>query len=85
MSRSYYLDESEEAATTPHCEHEIRRSAIAAQASVDITRLKEFALSEIPHGWVLRDLLLSEKTLLSKCEFIAKVDMWLKLAGRKHL
>lgn len=85
MSRSYFLGESEEAKITPHCGYEIRRSTIAAQAAIDITRLKEFALSEIPHDWVLRDLLLSEKTLLSKWEFIAKVDLWLKLARRKHL
>jgi len=52
---------------------------------VNIRRLKEFALNEIPRDWVLRDLLLSEKTLLSVWEFTVKVDLWLKLARRKHL
>jgi hypothetical protein len=52
---------------------------------IDITRLKELALNEIPHDSVLRDLLLSEKTFLGAWEFIAKVDLWLKLARRKHL
>jgi len=84
MSRAYFLGESEEATITPCCGHEICRSTIVAQAIIDITRLKEFALNEIPHDWVLRDLLLSEKTSLSKWEFIAKVDLWLKLARRKH-
>jgi len=84
MARAHFGGESEEATIAPCCGHETRRSMIAAQATIDISRLKEFALSEIPHDWVLHDLLLSEKTLLSKWEFIAKVDLWLKLARRKH-
>jgi len=85
MSRAHFESNSEEATTTPYCGLEIRRSTNVTQATIDITRVKDFALSEIPHDWVLRDLLLSEKTLLSKWEFIAKVDLWLKLARRKHL
>ena len=48
---------------------------------VNIKSLKVFAakLSES----VLKDLLLIEKDVLDTNEFLVKVDVWLKLIGRK--
>ena len=46
--------------------------------TINISRLKEFAL-ELPKKSALRDLLLSEKEYLSPYEYVAKLEIWLKL------
>ncbi len=48
---------------------------------IDITRLKKFAFSEIPKDNPLREVLLSECDVLDSAEFLAKSDVWLKLAS----
>jgi hypothetical protein len=54
-----------------------------AKTKIGIRRLKEFAFSELPNGSVLREILLSEHDELDLYEFLAKVEIWLKLARRK--
>jgi hypothetical protein len=49
---------------------------------VDVRRLKDFALG-LPRGSVLRDLLLSEDDELGVHDFLAKMDLWLKLLSRE--
>jgi hypothetical protein len=53
-------------------------------AQVNIRRLKEFALSDIPKDNPLQQIILSEKNLLDPIEFLAKVDVWLKLSRLIH-
>lgn len=47
--------------------------------SVDIRLLKDFAFAEIRRDSLLRELLLSERDELDAIEFIAKIDVWLKI------
>jgi hypothetical protein len=54
-----------------------------AKIKVNVRRLKDFAFTELPNGWVLREILLSEHDELELFEFLAKVEIWLKLARRK--
>lgn len=55
------------------------------ESKVNIRRLKAFAFENLPKGWVLRDLLLTEHDELEPSEFCAKMDLWLKLArGETH-
>jgi len=52
--------------------------------TVNIRRLKDFALNEMPKDWILRELLLSEhKEELDALEFVTKAEVWLKLARGK--
>jgi hypothetical protein len=50
---------------------------------VNISRLKDFAFSELPRSWILREIILSERDGLDVFEFIVKVEIWLKLAKGK--
>jgi hypothetical protein len=53
-----------------------------APKTVDVRRLKDFAL-RLPRGSVLRDLLLTEDDELGVHDFLAKMDLWLKLLNRE--
>jgi hypothetical protein len=53
-------------------------------AQVNIRKLKEFALNNIPKGNPLQQIILSEENLLDPFEFLAKVDVWLKLSRLAH-
>lgn len=53
------------------------------KTKLNIRRLRDFAFSEIPKEWILREILLSEHDELDVPEFIAKAGIWLKLARRK--
>ena len=46
---------------------------------INIMKVKEFAEQNLPRGSILRRLLLKEKTKMDRNEFLAKMDLWLKL------
>ena len=50
------------------------------KALINISKLKEFAYKRLPRSWLLRDLIISEKELLCMDEFLAKIEVWLKIA-----
>lgn len=50
-----------------------------ASLKVNTRRIKEFAIRKLPDGSTLKELLLSEKDEVDVEEFLAKVDLWLKL------
>ena len=52
-----------------------------APKTVDVRRLKDFVL-RLPNVSVLRDLLLTEDDELGMNDFLAKMDLWLKLLSR---
>lgn len=41
--------------------------------------IKEFASGKLPEGSILRYLLLTEREEMNTNEFLAKMDLWLKL------
>lgn len=49
------------------------------QPSVSIERLKAFARNRLPTGHPLREVLLTERDKLAPEEFLAKMDIWLRL------
>jgi hypothetical protein len=51
---------------------------MAAQ-KVRILVIKEFASGKLPEGSILRYLLLTEREEMNTNEFLAKMDLWLKL------
>jgi hypothetical protein len=55
------------------------------QGRVRIRRLKEFASERLPGGSTLRDLILTEEDELAPEEFLAKMDLWLKMFRREFL
>jgi DNA-binding MarR family transcriptional regulator len=48
-----------------------------------IGNLKQFALANLPATSSLRDLILAEKAQLEPQEFLAKLDLWLKLLSKE--
>jgi hypothetical protein len=46
---------------------------------VRITRLKDFAVDSLPRDSRLREVILNERDELDAAEFVAKIDVWLKL------
>ena len=50
---------------------------------VNLKKLKEYALTNLPKKSLLRELILSEKEDLDAKEFVIKIDMWLKLLRRE--
>jgi len=54
-------------------------TAPKASAKLDMRRLKDFAMRNLPEDSKLRILILSEKDELDAKEFIAKLGIWLKL------
>jgi hypothetical protein len=51
---------------------------------VDLTRLKQLAREKLDLNSPLRELLLLENENLGGQEFLAKLDLWLKLLSRKE-
>jgi hypothetical protein len=51
----------------------------AYSRKVNIRKMKEFALSSLPEGSVLKRILLSDKDEIEVVELVAKIDLWLKL------
>jgi len=58
---------------------------MAREFEVSLKRLKQFAYDTLPITSPLRDILLSESEKMSKTDFLAKMDVWIKLlnTGRK--
>jgi len=55
------------------------------KGNVDIRSLKSLVFAQFSKDSVIYDVLLAEKDLLDVSEFLAKVDVWLKLLRRnKH-
>lgn len=52
---------------------------IVRERKVNMGRLKQFALENLPTESPLRNVLLSEADQLSARDFLAKMDLWLKL------
>ena len=50
---------------------------------LDLVALKKYAQEKLHHASPLRDLLLSEKDRLNVDEFLAKMDLWLRLMRRE--
>lgn len=50
------------------------------KTKINIRRLKDFASTKIPRGWILREVILSERDELDAADFVAKVEIWLKPA-----
>jgi hypothetical protein len=46
---------------------------------VNIHSLKNFVLTNLPENWALRTVLLLEPDKMKAGEFLAKIDVWLKL------
>jgi len=60
---------------------------MASQTSfkINIRRIKEFAMAKLPKGSALRDVLLSESDDMDVNDFLAKMEIWLKLLRREPL
>jgi len=48
-------------------------------ATINIMPLKKFAYEKVSKSSHLRNILLSEKEILTVSEFLAKMDVWLKV------
>jgi len=51
---------------------------------VDIRSLRKLAEERLPRGSPLRELLLTERDELEAREFLAKLDVWLRLLRRLY-
>ena len=52
---------------------------MAQEREVNLEKLKKFALENLSKKSPLRDILLSEANMLGASDFLAKMDLWLKL------
>jgi len=50
------------------------------KTKVNIQKLKNFAFTQLPKGWVLREILLAETEELEVFTFMARLSVWLKLS-----
>ena len=50
---------------------------------VNIKSLKEFAREKLPHSSLLKSVLITEKEHLTISEFLAKMEIWLKLLDKE--
>lgn len=50
-----------------------------SKAKINIRRLKVFAFNNLPKDGALRECLLAERDLLNADEFLAKMEIYLKL------
>ena len=50
--------------------------------AVDMTPLKEFAVSKLPPGSTARELILAENEEISVNEFLVKIAVWVGLVRR---
>ena len=51
--------------------------------AVDMTPLKEFAVSNLPPGSTARELILAENEEISVNEFLVKIAVWVGLVRRE--
>ena len=51
---------------------------------VRIVGIKEFASGRLPEGSTLRYLLLTEREEIDTREFVARMDLWLKLLQKEY-
>jgi hypothetical protein len=54
-----------------------------ATKQIEVNNLKQLALANLPAASSLRDLILAEKPQLEPQEFLAKLDLWLKLLSKE--
>jgi len=54
------------------------------EKSVDVRRLKTFAMEKLPKKSALREILVTEKDRLDVIEFLAKADIWLRLISKRY-
>jgi hypothetical protein len=59
------------------------KSTKQADRLVDVSNLKELAAKRLEPDSALRDILLREREILSTDEFLAKLDIWLKLLDKE--
>jgi cytochrome c len=52
--------------------------------NIDITKLKDFVLNNLPRGFKLRELKLSERDTMDATTYIVMVGVWLKLLKIEH-
>jgi len=52
----------------------------APSSTISISRLKQWVLQKLPRESKLRELILSEKEILTVDEFVSKLETWLLLA-----
>ena len=53
----------------------------ASASTVRIDRLKQWVLQKLPRESKLRELILSEKEILTVDEFVTKLETWLLMAA----
>ena len=56
----------------------------ASASTVRIDRLKQWVLQKLPRESKLRELILSEKEILTVDEFVTKLETWLLLAANER-
>ena len=56
----------------------------ASASTVRIDRLKQWVLQKLPKESKLRELILSEKEILTVDEFVTKLETWLLLAANER-
>ena len=50
-----------------------------SKTKISIRKLKDFAFTQLPKDWALREILLSEQDALDIYVFLARLPVWLKL------
>jgi len=65
-----------------HNDSEHKHVAVSCnpKRSVDISRLKDFAANELPHGSPLREAIVSQDNELNVNVFMAMLSVWLRLS-----
>lgn len=51
-----------------------------SKLKIDIRKLKNFAISQLPKDWALRDILLGENDTVDVSTFLARLPVWLQLS-----
>lgn len=54
------------------------------KTKINIKKLKEFALTELPKDWPLREILLAENSELEVSTFSERLRVWLQLSKLKR-
>jgi len=55
-----------------------------SKAKINIQRLRDFAFSELPKNWILREILIREKSEIEVATFLARLPVWLQLNTLKR-
>ena len=56
----------------------------APSSTISMSRLKQWVLQKLPRELKLRELILSEKDILTVDEFVTKLETWLLLAANER-